>query len=291
MGLFTDNRRERFSFTDDMVFHMIYGQGTEESKKALIALLNTVTGEDLTETPIKDINILNPIDYRKRENYKQVEFDIRLETDTGDLFDVEKEKQPDRYFKDRCVLYVMKLGDKALDKGEKYDKIRKTTMVAFAGGKLLDDEDIYHEIFGIIGEKSRKRLSGNLRFHLIEIDKVDKTKDISDMTPLERVSLYFRYANDPDKEALLEQLIDSGDKAIVLAENIFKKLTADNWACKKMQIINKYKADLSDAKEEGIEQGRAAEKNEIVKALKDKGVGVDIIAEVSGLSAKRIESM
>ena len=124
MGLFTDNRRERFSFTDDMVFHMIYGQGTDESKKALIALLNTVTGEDLTETPIKDINILNPIDYRKRENYKQVEFDIRLETDTGDLFDVEMEKQPDRYFKDRCVLYVMKLGDKALDKGEKYDKIR-----------------------------------------------------------------------------------------------------------------------------------------------------------------------
>ncbi len=291
MGLFTDNRRERFSFTDDMVFHMIYGQGTEESKKALIALLNTVTGEDLTETPIKDINILNPIDYRKRENYKQVEFDIRLETDTGDLFDVEMEKQPDRYFKDRCVLYVMKLGDKALDKGEKYDKIRKTTMVAFVGGKLLDDEDIYHEIFGIIGEKSRKRLSGNLRFHLIEIDKVDKTKDISDMTPLERVSVYFRYANDPDKEALLEQLIDSGDKAIVLAENIFKRLTADNWACKKMQIINKYKADLSDAKEEGIEQGRAAEKNEIVKALKDKGVDVDIIAEVSGLSAKRIESM
>ena len=47
------------------------------------------------------------------------------------------------------------------------------------------------------------------------------------MTPLERVSLYFRYANDPDKEALLEQLIDSGDKAIVLAENIFKRLTAD----------------------------------------------------------------
>ena len=226
MGLFTDNRRERFSFTDDMVFHMIYGQGTEESKKALIALLNTVTGEDLTETPIKDINILNPIDYRKRENYKQVEFDIRLETDTGDLFDVEMEKQPDRYFKDRCVLYVMKLGDKALDKGEKYDKIRKTTMVAFAGGKLLDDEDIYHEIFGIIGEKSRKRLSGNLRFHLIEIDKVDKTKDISDMTPLERVSVYFRYANDPNKEELIEKLIDSGEEAIILAENIFRELTA-----------------------------------------------------------------
>ena len=89
----------------------------------------------------------------------------------------------------------------------------------------------------------------------------------------------------------LNELILSNISDSSLVVNIFKRLTADNWACKKMQIINKYKADLSDAKEEGIEQGRAAEKKEMVKALKDKGVGVDIIAEVSGLSAKRIESM
>ena len=284
MGLFTDNRRERFSFTDDMVFHMIYGQGTEESKKALIALLNTVTGEDLTETPIKDINILNPIDYRKRENYKQVEFDIRLETDTGDLFDVEMEKQPDRYFKDRCVLYVMKLGDKALDKGEKYDKIRKTTMVAFVGGKLLDDEDIY---------------------------KVDKTKDISDMTPLERVAVYFRYANDPNKEELIEKLIDSGEEAIILAENIFRELTADDIAYEKMlarqKFLWRYGSGLSAAREQGLKEGiekgleqgrsegeasgRAAEKLEMAKALKAKGVDIDIIAETSGLDAEEIEQL
>ena len=85
---FGSTRRKDFSFTDDMVFHIIYGQGADESKKALIALLNTVTGE---ETPVKDIRILNPIDYRKREDGKQIEFDIRLETDLGDLFDVEME--------------------------------------------------------------------------------------------------------------------------------------------------------------------------------------------------------
>ncbi len=68
MNLFGNNRREKFSFTDDMVFHYVFGQDTEKSKKALIALLNTVTGED---TPIKDIKILNPIDYRKREKYKK----------------------------------------------------------------------------------------------------------------------------------------------------------------------------------------------------------------------------
>ena len=74
MNLFENNRREKFSFTDDMVFHMIYGQDNDRSKQALIALLNIVTGDDVPDMmykPIKDINILNPINYRKRENYKQ----------------------------------------------------------------------------------------------------------------------------------------------------------------------------------------------------------------------------
>ena len=30
---FMTTRRKEFSMTDDMVFHIIYGQGTEESKK------------------------------------------------------------------------------------------------------------------------------------------------------------------------------------------------------------------------------------------------------------------
>ncbi len=115
------------------------------------------------------------------------------------------------------------------------------------------------------------------------------------MTPLERVSLYFRYANDPNNEALLELLIDSGDKAIVLAENIFSKLAADDMAYEMMLARKKfryqYNTDLSEARKEGIEQGRAAEKVDMAKALKAKGVDADIIAEVSGLPARNIESM
>ncbi len=52
---------------------------------------------------------------------------------------------------------------------------------------------------------------------------------------------------------------------------------------------------VKEAKEEGIEQGeasgRAAEKIEMAKALKDKGVAIDIIAETSGLSAEEIEKL
>ena len=286
MSLFADNHREEFDLTDFMAFNKIYGQDTEESNQALIALINTVTEDkpEISDTLIKDIDAFDSIEYSNGQ-YCGFGFDICLESDTGSLFSLQMENEPDEYFTGRCLVYMDSMMESS-------DKLQKLIIVLFVAGRnLFKDADSYHNVHIIRDEESGEVPFDKVRVHFIEIDKVDSSKAVSDMTPLERVSLYFRYANDPDKEALLEQLIDSEDKAIVLAENIFKRLTADNWACKKMQIINKYKADLSDAKEEGIEQGRAAEKKEMVKALKDKGVGVDIIAEVSGLSAKRIESM
>lgn len=286
MSLFADNHREEFDLTDFMAFNKIYGQDTEESNQALIALINTVTEDkpEISDTLIKDIDAFDSIEYSNGQ-YCGFGFDICLESDTGSLFSLQMENEPDEYFTGRCMVYMDYMRESS-------DKLQKLIIVLFVAGRnLFKNADSYHNVQIIRDEESGEVPFDKVRVHFIEIDKVDSSKAVSDMTPLERVSLYFRYANDPDKEALLEQLIDSGDKAIVLAENIFKRLTADNWACKKMQIINKYKADLSDAKEEGIEQGRAAEKKEMVKALKDKGVDVDIIAEVSGLSAKRIESM
>ena len=286
MSLFADNHREEFDLTDFMAFNKIYGQDTEESNQALIALINTVTEDkpEISDTLIKDIDAFDSIEYSNGQ-YCGFGFDICLESDTGSLFSLQMENEPDEYFTGRCMVYMDSMMESS-------DKLQKLIIVLFVAGRnLFKDADSYHNVHIIRDEESGEVPFDKTRIHFIEMDKVDSSKAVSDMTPLERVSLYFRYANDPDKEALLEQLIDSGDKAIVLAENIFKRLTADNWACKKMQIINKYKADLSDAKEEGIEQGRAAEKKEMVKALKDKGVDVDIIAEVSGLSAKRIESM
>ena len=286
MSLFADNHREEFDLTDFMAFNKIYGQDTEESNQTLIALINTVTEDKpgISDTLIKDIDAFDSIEYSNGQ-YCGFGFDICLESDTGSLFSLQMENEPDEYFTGRCLVYMDYMRESS-------DKLQKLIIVLFvAGENLFKNTDSCHNVQIIRDEESWEVPFDKTRIHFIEMDKVDSSKAVSDMTPLERVSLYFRYANDPDKEALLEQLIDSGDKAIVLAENIFKRLTADNWACKKMQIINKYKADLSDAKEEGIEQGRAAEKKEMVKALKDKGVGVDIIAEVSGLSAKRIESM
>ena len=48
---------------------------------------------------------------------------------------------------------------------------------------------------------------------------------------------------------------------------------------------------IAEAKEEGLEQGRTAGNIEMAKALKDKGVDIEIIAETSGLSVEDIYNL
>ena len=294
VGLFTDNRRKEFDFTEGMVFHEIYGQNTEESKQALIALLNTVIEDKpgSSDALIKDINIFNPADCFKSENCNLFEFDIRLETDTGTLIDVEMEKQPDKHFTNRCLMNMMYLSK--LNNG-----INKMTTVSFVGGSLFGEADPYHEVFGFRDENTNMEMTDKVNFHLIEIDKVDQNRNVSDMTPLERVSLYFRYANDPDREALLELLIDSGDKAIILAENIFRRLTADDMEYEMLvareKFEHQYNTDLSEARNEGLRQGeasgRAAERLEMAKAMRSENIDIETIIKISGLTREEIDKL
>ena len=100
-----------------------------------------------------------------------------------------------------------------------------------------------------------------------------------------------------------------------MAENIFRELTADDIAYEKMlarqKFLWRYGSGLSAAREQGLEEGRkegleqgleqgleagiaqgeASKALAIAKALKTKGVDIDIIAETSGLTKEEIEQL
>ena len=116
-----------------------------------------------------------------------------------------------------------------------------------------------------------------------------------------------------------------------MAENMFRELTADEIAYEKMlarqKFLWRYGSGLSAAREQGLEEGRkegleqgieqgieqgleagiaqgieqgleagiaqgeASKALAIAKALKTKGVDIDIIAETSGLTKEEIEQL
>ena len=97
----------------------------------------------------------------------------------------------------------------------------------------------------------------------------------------------YAYLNDPNIVGESE-LVKNIDKRV-------RKFNGSKWRTRQMT----FEYYLKEAKEEGLEQGRtegeasgrAAEKLAIAKALKDKGIDIDIISETSGLSKDEIEKL
>ena len=103
------------------------------------------------------------------------------------------------------------------------------------------------------------------------------TKCSPDKVP-EKLKSFYEYINDPSK--IDSKLVEGIDERV-------QKYNTPEW--RERLVTLEYM--IAEAKEEGLEQGRTAEKIEMAKALKDKGVDIEIIAETSGLSVEEIEKL
>ena len=60
-SLFENSERKYYSLCEDWTFHYVFSKDTEESRQALMGLLNVIL--DRKADPIIQIKILNPIYY------------------------------------------------------------------------------------------------------------------------------------------------------------------------------------------------------------------------------------
>ena len=227
-SLFQNGKRALFNICDDWVFHYLYARDTEDSRNALIAVLNTVL--ERIEDPIIEIEILNPEVIGEYEPGKDVILDIKAKSQTGELFDIEMQNGELAYYRERSLFYVSRVASLALEKGQKYDKMKKTIMISFINGKLFPETKKLHTKFQFREYEEGFLLSDLIEYHYIELSKLDMSKPVSGMSELERLATYFKCAGDLSKEDMILDLLAHGGDAITMTEKTFKTLTNDQKA-------------------------------------------------------------
>ncbi len=140
--LFENEKRKTLTLTNDFVFHYIYGKGTENSKKALIGLLNLILDRDFD--PIESVVIKNPVNYKEYEFDKETVMDIKAETNSGVLLDIEMQASHYTDFVKRCVYNAGQLIKDSLQVGEKYAKMNTSIVISIVEDKIFKDEKELH---------------------------------------------------------------------------------------------------------------------------------------------------
>ena len=146
-SLFDNTYRSQFSLTNDLVFYLIYGADTEESNRALAALLNVIL--DRKDDPIVKVHVLNTVQKGFKPGDKSTIMDVKAEADSGELIDVEMQryvlpflkaipaaetsltgtaetpertaKGASRAYPERSLFYGARLVNSSLASGEDYD--------------------------------------------------------------------------------------------------------------------------------------------------------------------------
>ena len=141
----------------------------------------------------------------------------------------------------------------------------------------------------------------------MQLGFVDETKPVSELSPLELVAAYLKYAADEDKAGYTSELLEYGEGVIDMAENIFRDVTLDEraWVEKRSRELAEHTraSEMLQAREEAMEQGleqgriegeasgRAEREIEMAKAMKNKDYSIAEISELTGLSVEEIEKL
>ena len=189
--------------------------------------------------------------------------------------------------------------------------MEKSIVVSIINGILFAELDSCHSIFDVRERQTGLLLSDRLEFHFLELGKVDGQKPVEALTEAERLAAYLKYANDEEKQDYVQEIIYS--EGLTMTENAYRKVTQDEIEYERMESRLKYQlqynTDMSLARQEGLElglergleqgrtegeavgiaKGEAAATVKLARAMKDKGLETEAIAEITGLTAEEIE--
>jgi predicted transposase/invertase (TIGR01784 family) len=155
---------------NDIAFKKVFG--SENHKNILISFLNAVL-DFKGDREIVEVEILNPYQVPKIEELKETILDIRAKNRNGESFIVEMQKKDLGDFAKRSLYYTSKAYVSQLDKGYKYDKLKKVYFIGILDFKMFSNKD-YISRHLILNKETLKQEIEDFEFTFIELPKFNK---------------------------------------------------------------------------------------------------------------------
>ena len=291
--------------SNDYVFKRIFGKGGNE--RILKSLL-----EAILKIHIQKIEIKNPEIPKETIDEKLSILDIRAEINESTIINIEMQVGNTTAIDRRLVVYNAKLIAGDIKVSEEYNKAKDTIVICILNDNVLkrnaylslamlkyeETEEIRYVDMGY--KKEDKYLTKMCKYYIIELPKFKKKKPkVADL--LEK----WLYVIGGDQK-MMNECKDENEE-IKEAVKQLKEMSADEYERELYEIRERsrltYNTEMNEARRKGLAEGRAEgraegkakgkaeEKKEIAKKMKDKGLAIELIQEITNLSVKEIKSL
>ena len=276
--------------TSDLVFKAVYGRNTEASNAALTALLNRLLEKD--SDPIVWVRCENPFSYKTYQGEKEIIMDIKIRLSSGQLLDLEMQVDHLDCYVNRSIYYMGKLINESLESGEDYDKMKETIVISIVNRTLFPQYKKAFSTYYLKENEEDHKLSEITRIHFLELCKINvKEKPISEMTPHERLGVYFKYAADESKSEVIDQLLEYEAEVIDLTKPILEEISAEQELRELEEARKRYRYDVNTARSIGERNGADKKVIELICKNRLKGRSSAEIADILDESIELIEKV
>lgn len=285
---------------NDLAFKRIFG--TEKNKDILIHFLNDIFGR--TTNPIEYVTFLKTSQEPEIAAQRASTVDVMCEDLEKNKFIIEIQVKDEKGFEHRAQYYAAKTYIEQREKGIDYQDLKEVTFLAITSYSLFPEKPDYLSHHHILDIKTQERNLKDFSFSFLELAKFKKSKKAL-VTITEKWAYFFKNAEQTDEKDL-DAII--GDDLII--KRAYEELNRFSWTPEELRTYDSIdmkqsadKAANEKSFEKGMEKGKVEGKAEgekigttqatqnIARAMKKKGISLDIIAETTGLTQKEIKSL
>ena len=296
MGKYLDPRA-------DLTFKKVFGEHEDLVMSLLNALLPLDEGKQ-----IEHVEYLTPEMVPENPGKKNSVVDVRCKETGGRHFIVEMQMNWNNEFQQRVILNASKAVVKQLGKSEDYSLLQPVYALNLINDVGFDagPDEFYHD-YAIVNVEHSDRIIEGLRFVFVELPKF-KPQTIRERKMAVLWLRFLTEINNGTSEVPAELLENpETSKALrILEKSAYNEAELyayeyywDAVYNERGAIRHGYKQGMEQGRAEGMAQGMAqgraegmAQTNrENAAKLKAKGIGFEVIAEVTGLSMSEIETL
>ncbi|MDR2668325.1 MAG: Rpn family recombination-promoting nuclease/putative transposase [Desulfovibrio sp.] len=271
----------------DFMFKRIFGD--RGNTRALVDFLKAVL--DLPDEEYKALIFVDPNLYPRYWGGKRFVLDLKLETHSGKVIDIEIQLSDTYEMKERIVAYESRMISDQLGEGETYRVLTKAITILIVDFTLIENADDYHQKFMIRNESASVILSNIFEIHTIELTKIPSAEDGN---ILWRWLKLLKATREEELDMLQQHYPDLQEPIVRI-----KELSADELMREERLAYEKARRDEAarlyyathNGEARGRVEGRAEGKAEVARAMLKAGMPISQVAELSGLAVEEIEAL
>ena len=255
-------RFEDLTFTDDFMFCKVM-QNTDLCKRLIEMILSDKIGKIAYISVQHNINTY--------EQAKSVRFDVLIQTENGNFYDVEMQVSKEKNIPKRMRFYQAAIDISFLDKGNFYNNLNDSFIIFICLFDVIGKNKPIYTFENICIENKNISLQDGTKKVIINADAFNNTRN-------KALKVFLEYLKTGKTKSEFTRRI----------EEVIQTIKENEQARQEYRLMSTFEMD---ARYKGFSEGAYSTKKETAKILKQLGDSIQKIMQVTGLPEEEIEKL